>query len=46
MTLQPGDILLLGAGAGAPLAADGQRIRVEIMGIGSMENRVEREESR
>lgn len=46
MTLQPGDILLLGASAGAPLAADGQRIRVEISGIGSMENRVEREESR
>jgi 5-oxopent-3-ene-1,2,5-tricarboxylate decarboxylase / 2-hydroxyhepta-2,4-diene-1,7-dioate isomerase len=43
MTLQTGGLLLLGASHYAPLAAADQRVRVEIDGVGSTENRVERE---
>lgn len=39
MTLSPGDILMLGVSAGAPRAAAGQRTRIEIEGIGQLENR-------
>lgn len=38
MTLSPGDILMLGVSAGAPRAAAGQRVRIEIEGIGQLEN--------
>lgn len=38
MTLQPGDVLLLGVAAGAPVARRGQRVRVQIAGVGSLEN--------
>lgn len=44
MTLQPGDILTLGASAGAPHARVGQRIAIEIHGLGRLENRVVAEE--
>lgn len=40
MTLQPGDILTLGASHGAPLARAGQRVAIEIEGIGRLENHV------
>ncbi len=33
MSLQPGDVLLLGASAGAPLAVAGQALRVSIAGL-------------
>lgn len=38
MTLSPGDILMLGVPAGAPLVEAGQRVAVEIAGIGRLEN--------
>ena len=38
MTLSPGDILMLGVSAGAPRATAGQRVRIEIEGIGQLEN--------
>jgi 5-oxopent-3-ene-1,2,5-tricarboxylate decarboxylase / 2-hydroxyhepta-2,4-diene-1,7-dioate isomerase len=38
MTLQPGDVLLLGPGADAPLARPGQTMRATIHGIGSLHN--------
>lgn len=38
MTLQPGDVLLLGSGADAPLARPGQAMVVTIDGIGSLHN--------
>lgn len=38
MTLQPGDVLLLGISADAPLAHIGQRMDVAIDGIGSLHN--------
>jgi 5-oxopent-3-ene-1,2,5-tricarboxylate decarboxylase/2-hydroxyhepta-2,4-diene-1,7-dioate isomerase len=38
MTLRPGDILLLGASAGAPTACAGQRVAVAIEGLGELEN--------
>lgn len=38
MTLQPGDVLLLGIPADAPLAAPGQTMAVHIAGIGSLHN--------
>jgi 5-oxopent-3-ene-1,2,5-tricarboxylate decarboxylase / 2-hydroxyhepta-2,4-diene-1,7-dioate isomerase len=44
MTLQPGDILTLGASAGAPHARVGQRVAIEIQGLGRLENRVVAEE--
>ena len=40
MTLQPGDILTLGASHDAPLARVGQRVAIEIQGLGRLENRV------
>ena len=38
MTLQPGDVLLLGVAADAPLARAGQRVSVTISGIGTLSN--------
>jgi len=38
MTLAPGDILMLGASAGAPTACAGQRVSVAIDGLGQLEN--------
>jgi 5-oxopent-3-ene-1,2,5-tricarboxylate decarboxylase/2-hydroxyhepta-2,4-diene-1,7-dioate isomerase len=38
MTLAPGDVLLLGVAAGAPRARAGQRITIEIDGLGRLEN--------
>lgn len=38
MTLAAGDVLMLGVAAGAPRARAGQRVRVEIEGIGALEN--------
>jgi 5-oxopent-3-ene-1,2,5-tricarboxylate decarboxylase/2-hydroxyhepta-2,4-diene-1,7-dioate isomerase len=40
MTLQPGDVLLVGEPHDAPLAGAGDRVRVEIEGLGSLENQV------
>jgi 5-oxopent-3-ene-1,2,5-tricarboxylate decarboxylase/2-hydroxyhepta-2,4-diene-1,7-dioate isomerase len=37
MTLQPGDLLLLGASAGSPLARAGQQVHIEIRGVGTLE---------
>ena len=45
MTLQPGDILALGASHGAPLARIGQRVAIEIEGIGRLENHVVAEQA-
>jgi len=44
MTLQPGDVLLLGASHGAPRARAGQDVRVEIDGVGGIGNPVAAEE--
>ena len=41
MTLHPGDLLLLGVAQGAPLARAGQRVRVEVEGLGAIEFAVE-----
>lgn len=38
MTLAPGDIVLLGASHGAPRARAGQRIGIEIEGLGRLDN--------
>lgn len=38
MTLAPGDILMIGTSHGAPLARAGQRIAIEIEGLGRLEN--------
>ncbi len=38
MTLAPGDVLLTGVPAGAPLARAGQRVTVAIEGVGTLEN--------
>jgi 5-oxopent-3-ene-1,2,5-tricarboxylate decarboxylase / 2-hydroxyhepta-2,4-diene-1,7-dioate isomerase len=38
MTLAPGDILMLGASAGAPTACAGQRVSVTIDGLGQLDN--------
>jgi 5-oxopent-3-ene-1,2,5-tricarboxylate decarboxylase/2-hydroxyhepta-2,4-diene-1,7-dioate isomerase len=40
MTLAPGDVLLLGTAAGAPLARAGQRVAIEIDGLGRLEHRL------
>lgn len=40
MTLHPQDILLIGEPDTAPLCAPGDKVRVEIPGIGSIENKV------
>jgi 5-oxopent-3-ene-1,2,5-tricarboxylate decarboxylase / 2-hydroxyhepta-2,4-diene-1,7-dioate isomerase len=38
MTLQPGDLLLLGASAGSPLARAGDSVTIHIEGLGSLHN--------
>lgn len=38
MTLSPGDVLLVGVPEEAPQASVGDRVRIEIAGIGSLEN--------
>ncbi len=38
MTLSPGDILLVGEPDNAPLAGPGDRVRIEIDGLGAIEN--------
>jgi 5-oxopent-3-ene-1,2,5-tricarboxylate decarboxylase/2-hydroxyhepta-2,4-diene-1,7-dioate isomerase len=43
MTLRTGDILLIGEPDNSPLAGPGDRVRVEIDGIGSIENTLEAE---
>ena len=43
MTLLPGDVLLLGSAANPPQAAAGQRSRIEIEGLGALENHYHRE---
>jgi 5-oxopent-3-ene-1,2,5-tricarboxylate decarboxylase/2-hydroxyhepta-2,4-diene-1,7-dioate isomerase len=40
MTLAPGDLLMLGAGPGAPLARAGQAVRITIEPIGTLEHRL------
>lgn len=45
MTLQPGDVLMLGVCHGAPLARAGQHVAIEIEGVGRLENRVVAEEA-
>jgi 5-oxopent-3-ene-1,2,5-tricarboxylate decarboxylase/2-hydroxyhepta-2,4-diene-1,7-dioate isomerase len=40
MTLQPGDLLLIGAGQGAPLAHAGQSVAIEIDGLGRLDHRL------
>jgi 5-oxopent-3-ene-1,2,5-tricarboxylate decarboxylase/2-hydroxyhepta-2,4-diene-1,7-dioate isomerase len=40
MTLRPGDLLLLGAAHGAPLARAGQAVCIEIDGLGGLNHRV------
>jgi 5-oxopent-3-ene-1,2,5-tricarboxylate decarboxylase/2-hydroxyhepta-2,4-diene-1,7-dioate isomerase len=40
MTLVPGDVVLVGVAAGAPLARAGQRVTVTIDGVGTLENRL------
>jgi 5-oxopent-3-ene-1,2,5-tricarboxylate decarboxylase/2-hydroxyhepta-2,4-diene-1,7-dioate isomerase len=44
MTLQPGDVLLTGVPHGAPTARAGQRVAVEIEGVGRLENPLVAEE--
>ena len=39
MTLQPGDVLLLGGPAAAPVAGPGSHVRIEIEGVGALQNR-------
>jgi 2-keto-4-pentenoate hydratase/2-oxohepta-3-ene-1,7-dioic acid hydratase in catechol pathway len=41
MTLEPGDVLLTGTPAGVGRLADGDRVEVEISGLGVLENPVE-----
>jgi 5-oxopent-3-ene-1,2,5-tricarboxylate decarboxylase/2-hydroxyhepta-2,4-diene-1,7-dioate isomerase len=43
MTLRTGDVLLLGEPDNAPLAGPGDRVRVEIAGVGGIENTLEAE---
>lgn len=40
MTLWPGDVLMLGVGAGAPRVRAGQTAAIEIEGLGRLENRI------
>jgi 5-oxopent-3-ene-1,2,5-tricarboxylate decarboxylase/2-hydroxyhepta-2,4-diene-1,7-dioate isomerase len=44
MTLRPGDVLLAGVPEGAPLAGKGDRVRIEISGMGALENTIVPEE--
>jgi 5-oxopent-3-ene-1,2,5-tricarboxylate decarboxylase / 2-hydroxyhepta-2,4-diene-1,7-dioate isomerase len=46
MTLRPGDLLLLGAAHGAPLARAGQSVAIEIEGLGRLTHRLVAEEAR
>jgi len=46
MTLQPGDVLLLGAAHGAPLVRAGQSVTVTIVGIGALHHRLVAEDAR
>jgi 5-oxopent-3-ene-1,2,5-tricarboxylate decarboxylase / 2-hydroxyhepta-2,4-diene-1,7-dioate isomerase len=39
MTLQPGDVLMLGPSADAPRVRAGQQVRITIEGVGTLENR-------
>jgi 5-oxopent-3-ene-1,2,5-tricarboxylate decarboxylase/2-hydroxyhepta-2,4-diene-1,7-dioate isomerase len=43
MTLQPGDVLMLGVSHGAPRVRAGQTVAIEIEGLGRLENRFEAE---
>ena len=43
MSLAPGDLLLVGVPAGAPLARVGDTVAIEIDGLGRLENHVQRE---
>ncbi len=45
MTLNPGDLLLLGVPHGAPLARAGQTVEVELVGIGRLTHRVVAEDT-
>jgi len=38
MTLHPGDVLSIGVAVGAPLAKVGQRVSIQIEGVGTLEN--------
>lgn len=38
MTLTPGDVLMIGVGAGAPRARAGQRVSIAVAGIGRLDN--------
>ena len=40
MTLQPGDLLLLGPAEGGPLVRAGQRVDIEIESVGRLSHRV------
>lgn len=46
MTLEAGDVLLLGAADDAALAVAGDAVRIEVVGLGSLSYRVELEEPR
>jgi len=46
MTLEPGDILLVGVPENVPLAQAGDRVAVEIEGVGRVENPVRAQEER
>lgn len=46
MSLQPGDLLLLGASYGAPTATAGQRVTVAIEGLGELSNHLVAENTR
>ena len=39
MTLQPGDVLMVGVSAGAPLVRSGQQVSIEIEQVGKLQNR-------
>lgn len=45
MTLQPGDVLLLGSSGAAPLARAGQHVAIEIDGLGRLEHTLVEERS-
>jgi 5-oxopent-3-ene-1,2,5-tricarboxylate decarboxylase/2-hydroxyhepta-2,4-diene-1,7-dioate isomerase len=45
MTLEPGDVLLTGVPENAPLARAGQRVAIEIEGVGRLENPLVAEDS-
>ena len=44
MTLHPGDVLSIGVAAGSPLARAGQQVRIQIEGVGVLENSLVAEE--